>query len=185
MSLGHPAGVPAKMPFPVRFSIANNRKLPGHRPVDPCLSRRVSQGHPAGVPGVLLSLCALFFPELSHSRISFLVRRGPLGSLSLLTALDEGGGRNPQVCKESPKASGAPPRGPVAILFISRAILAAIVSQNSFVLVFVLGRDMGGCKTYGGRKTYQRTRSPENFWTPPKELLVCSAVDFCTGKTEH
>ena len=31
---------------------------------------------------------------------------------------------------------------------------------------------MGGCKTYGGRKTYQRTRSPENFWTPPKELLL-------------
>ena len=47
-----------------------------------------------------------------------------------------------------------------------------------------LGRDMGGCKTYGGWKTYQRTRSPENFWTPPKELLVCSVVVFCTGKTE-
>ena len=45
-----------------------------------------------------------------------------------------------------------------------------------------LGGDMGRCKTYGGRKTYQRTRSPENFWTPPKELLVCSVVDFCTGK---
>ena len=42
---------------------------------------------------------------------------------------------------------------------------------------------MGGCKTYGGRKTYQRKRSPENFWTPPKELLVCSVVDFCTGKS--
>ena len=55
---------------------------------------------------------------------------------------------------------------------------------------FLLGRDMGGvtpggCKTYGGRKTYQRTRCPENFWTPPKELLLCSVVDFCTGKTEH
>ena len=48
-----------------------------------------------------------------------------------------------------------------------------------------LGRDMGGCKTYGGRKTYQTMRSPENFWTPPKELLVCSVVDSCTGKTEH
>ena len=50
-----------------------------------------------------------------------------------------------------------------------------------------LGRDMGGCKTYGGRKTspekrHQRMRSPENFWTPPKELLVCSVVEFCTGK---
>ena len=29
---------------------------------------------------------------------------------------------------------------------------------------------------------YQRTRSPENFWTLPKELLVCSVVDFCAGK---
>ena len=38
---------------------------------------------------------------------------------------------------------------------------------------------------YGGRKSTRRTRSPENFWTPPKELLVCSVVDFCTGKTEH
>ena len=46
-----------------------------------------------------------------------------------------------------------------------------------------LGHDVGGCKTYGGRKTYQRT--PEKFWTPPKELLVCSAVNFCTGKTEQ
>ena len=38
-----------------------------------------------------------------------------------------------------------------------------------------LGRDMGGCKTYGGWKTYQRTRSPENFWTPPKRAagLLC------------
>ena len=43
---------------------------------------------------------------------------------------------------------------------------------------------MGGCKTYRGRKTYQRTRSPEKFWTPPKEPLVCSVVDSCTGKTE-
>ena len=72
MSLGHPAGVPAKVPFSVRFSIVNNRKSPGHRPVDPCLSRRVSPGHPAGVPGIFLSLCALFFPEkhadFSHRR---------------------------------------------------------------------------------------------------------------------
>ena len=42
-----------------------------------------------------------------------------------------------------------------------------------------LGRDMGGCKTYGGRKTYQRTRSPEHFGTPPKELREI----YCTGKT--
>ena len=48
MSLGHPAGVPAKMPFPFRFSIVNNRKSLGHRPV----SR-----------GFCLSLCALFFPD--------------------------------------------------------------------------------------------------------------------------
>ena len=42
MSLGHPAGVPAKMPFSVSFSKVNNRKSLGHRPVDPCLSRRMS-----------------------------------------------------------------------------------------------------------------------------------------------
>ena len=50
------------MPFSV--CVANDRKSLGHRPVDPCLSRRVSQGHPAGVPGIFLSLCALFFPDL-------------------------------------------------------------------------------------------------------------------------
>ena len=34
---------------------------------------------------------------------------------------------------------------------------------------------MGGCKTYGGRKTYQRTRSPESSWSPPKRAfgLLC------------
>ena len=50
-------------PFLSVFSIVNNRKSPGHRPVDPSLSRRVSQGHPAGVLGIFLSLCALFFPD--------------------------------------------------------------------------------------------------------------------------
>ena len=41
--------------------------------------------------------------------------------------------------------------------------------------VWHLGRDMGGCKTYGGRKTYQRTRSPENFLNPSKRAprLLC------------
>ena len=60
MSLGHPAGVPAKMAFSVRFSIANSRKSLGHRPVNPCLSRRVSQGHPADVPGVSLKFMRPF-----------------------------------------------------------------------------------------------------------------------------
>ena len=46
-----------------------------------------------------------------------------------------------------------------------------------------LGHDIGGGKRMG--ETYQRTRSAENFWTPPKELLVCSVVEFCTGKTEQ
>ena len=44
---------------------------------------------------------------------------------------------------------------------------------------------MGGCKTYGVRKTYQRTRPPEKFWTPPKQLLVHSVVDLYAGKTEQ
>ena len=60
MSLGHPAGVPGKMAFSVRFYIAINRKSLGHRPVDPRLSRRVSQGHPAGVPGIFLKFMCPF-----------------------------------------------------------------------------------------------------------------------------
>ena len=35
----------------------------GHRPMDSCLSRHVSQGHLAGVPWIFLSLCASFLPE--------------------------------------------------------------------------------------------------------------------------
>ena len=38
VSLGHPAGVTARLPFSVSFSEANNRTSLGHRPVDPCLS---------------------------------------------------------------------------------------------------------------------------------------------------
>ena len=50
----------------------------------------------------------------------------------------------------------------------------------------MLGHDMGGCKTYGGRQTYQRTRPPEKFWTPlQKSFWSASVVDFCTGKTEQ
>ena len=44
--------------------------------------------------------------------------------------------------------------------------------KNNDASAGALGRDMGGCKTYGGRKTYQRTRPPEKCWTPPKELLL-------------
>ena len=53
--------LPANMPFFVSFYILNNRKSLWHRPVDPCLSRRVCQGHPAGVPAI--SLCGFFFPD--------------------------------------------------------------------------------------------------------------------------
>ena len=48
------------MRFSVRFSLVNNSKSLGHRPVDPCLSRRVSQGHPAGVPGISLKFMCPF-----------------------------------------------------------------------------------------------------------------------------
>ena len=48
---GRPA-VPgqAEMPFSVGSSRVNDRICLGHRPVEPCLFHRVSQGHPAGVP---------------------------------------------------------------------------------------------------------------------------------------
>ena len=48
MSLGHRWPV-SWQNCPVSFSIKNNRTSLGHRPVDPCLSRQVSQGHPAVV----------------------------------------------------------------------------------------------------------------------------------------
>ena len=67
----------------------------------------------------------------------------------------------------------------------SRALFAILCRWLMPCVCETLGRDMGGYKTYGGRKMYQRTRSPENFWPPPKELLACSTVDSCTGKTEH
>ena len=45
---------------------------------------------------------------------------------------------------------------------------------------FYLGRDMGGCKTHGGRKMYQRRRSPEKFWTPSKRAsgLLCRGCSY-------
>ena len=35
----------------------------GDQRVDPCLSRRVSQGHPVGEPRMFFSLCTFFFPQ--------------------------------------------------------------------------------------------------------------------------
>ena len=58
LSLEH--GVPAKMPFSLSFSKANNRKSVGHRPVDPILSRRVFSGHPGWSPRDFLKfMCPL------------------------------------------------------------------------------------------------------------------------------
>ena len=42
-----------------------------------------------------------------------------------------------------------------------------------------LGHDMGV-----GKRTREHT-VPKNFGSPPKELLACSNVDFCRGKTEQ
>ena len=47
-------------PFSVNFAIVIQRESQGHRPVDTCLSRRVSQEQPAGVPRILLKfMCSL------------------------------------------------------------------------------------------------------------------------------
>ena len=44
----------------------------------------------------------------------------------------------------------------------------------------------GVAKRMGGRKTYQRTRSPEYFWTPPKRASVLLwRGEFVQEKTEH
>ena len=53
--------------FFVSFSIAKNKDLPGHRPVDPCLSRRVSEGTPGQCPENFLKFTCLF---LSFNRLS-------------------------------------------------------------------------------------------------------------------
>ena len=42
----------------------------------------------------------------------------------------------------------------------------------------------GGAKRMGGGKPTRERALPEKFWTPPKKLLVCSVVDFCTGKKQ-
>ena len=55
VSLKYPAGVLAKCPFLSVFS----RKSLGRRPVDPCLCRWVSQGHPADVPRSFLKFMCL------------------------------------------------------------------------------------------------------------------------------
>ena len=63
-----------------------NRKSLGHRPVDPCLSRRVAQGHPAGVPGIFLELMCPFLSRLllCSNRVTPKRRRTPIcGSLWL------------------------------------------------------------------------------------------------------
>ena len=43
----------------------------------------------------------------------------------------------------------------------------------------------GGSKTYlGGKRTRERTLQID-FWAPPKELLVCSVLGLCKGRTEQ
>ena len=132
MFLGHPADVLAKMPFFVRFSIVNNRKPLGHRPVDPCLSRRESQGHPAGVPGIFLSLCALFFPEserrldagtpgsvLRPSTVQLLDFRG------LLLSLAHGRGRDDKI------ATVCPTYGVIKLLAATKASTPFMAAASS------------------------------------------------------
>ena len=61
--------------------------------------------------------------------------------------------------------------------------ICCIIYESAFSCSFLrmleipgeLGCDMGGCKTYGGKITYQRMRSPENSRTPPKRAsgLLC------------
>ena len=53
----------------VRFSKANDRKSLGHWPVDPCLSCRVCQEHPAGVPGNFIKFMCLFLSLSKEVRV--------------------------------------------------------------------------------------------------------------------
>ena len=60
--LREPSGRPGVPGTPVRFPTVNNcyRKSLGHRPVDNCLSHRLSKGHPADVPEDFLKFMCLF-----------------------------------------------------------------------------------------------------------------------------
>ena len=80
-----------KCPFLSVFSIVNNKKSLGHRPVDPCLSRRVSQGHPAGVPGIFLEfMCPL---------LSWLNRVASMRLRNLGGGIPEPGSKNSMACR--------------------------------------------------------------------------------------
>ena len=84
MSRGHLAGVPAKNALFCQFSKRKtDRKSLGHRPVDPCLSRRVSQGHPAGVPGLFLK----FMFTVVAVIITVLIPRNYMAVTLLITVL--------------------------------------------------------------------------------------------------
>ena len=43
----------------------------------------------------------------------------------------------------------------------------------------------GGVQNAWGEEHVPENTLSRKFWTPPKELLVCSVMDSCTGKTEH
>ena len=47
-----------------------------------------------------------------------------------------------------------------------------------------LGRAMGAAKPWGEENVPEKGLSRKCL-DPPKELMVCSVEDFCTGKTEH
>ena len=59
---GTPGRCPDKNALFCQFSIVSNRRSPGHRPVDPCLSRWVPET-PGRCPGISLKFMCSFLPE--------------------------------------------------------------------------------------------------------------------------
>ena len=61
-------------------------------------------------------------------------------------------------------------------LTVSKKCLSNFVSEHWAVI-------WGGVQNvWGGGKRTRERALPENVWTPPKKLLVCSVVDFLYRK---
>ena len=48
-----------------------------------------------------------------------------------------------------------------------------------------LGHKKGGCKTYGGRKTYRTTHPPDNFCAPQMSVWPGQSSAFLQGKSSN
>ena len=68
------------------------------------------------------------------------------------------------------------------VLSTTATFVAGTTGKLFFLIWAVI---LGGAKRMGGGKRTREYALPKIFWTPSKELLVCSVMVFCYKKTEH